>query len=41
MHQDAADAYRIGRVNDALRGIPEESAAKTASLPGAVYCETP
>ncbi len=38
--QDAADADRIGRMNDALRGIPEESAAKTASLPGAVDCET-
>ena len=40
MHQDAADAYRIGCLNDALRGIPEESAAKTASPPGTVDCET-
>ena len=41
MYQDAADADRIGRLNDALRGVPEESAAKTAPLPGTVYCQAP
>ncbi len=40
MHEDAADADRIGRLNDALRSIPEESVANTASLPCAVDCET-
>src|SRR5258707_8537821 len=41
MHQDSRNANCVGRLNDALRGVPEEAASEAASLPSSVDCETP
>jgi hypothetical protein len=39
VHEDTANADRVGRLNDALRSIPKETTTETASLKSAVEGE--
>ncbi len=36
MHQNSTNANRVGRLNNALRGVPEEAASEAVSLPSSV-----
>ncbi len=39
VHEDAANADRVGRIDDAHGGIPKQDAAEATTLMGAVDCE--